>query len=84
MSKSNLLKVAEGIMDSAIEDYRDINLESTESVQMYAENVLDIYLSDTDAKKVLDTCKAMVTREEAGDLIRYNDWYYDFEMKLSN
>jgi len=52
---SKKLKVAEGILDAS--EYLEINLASLVSVQAYAENGMNIYLSDDEAKKVLDVCK---------------------------
>lgn len=74
MSNNKLVSVAEAIMDGAAEEYRHINLENTFSVQAYAENGMDIYLTDEEAKHVLDACKAMTSRLDNGEIPGTNDW----------
>lgn len=49
--QNKLVSVAEAIMDSAAKEYRADNLASVESVQEYAENGMDIYLTNNEAKK---------------------------------
>jgi hypothetical protein len=79
---TKLLEVAEGILDSAAHEYREENLSSLESVKAYAENGCDIYLSDDEAKQVLDACKTWVDGTESGDLNGTNDYYYAVKKAL--
>lgn len=78
-----LLDVAEGIMDSAAEEYRADNLASIESVQRYAE-AIDIDLSDEDALRVLTACRNMQERIDAGEIPGTDDWYHEFQKPLSH
>ena len=61
---SKLLEVAEGILDSAASEYLESNLASVDSVQAYAENACEIYLSDGEAEQILNACKAWVEGSE--------------------
>jgi hypothetical protein len=73
---SKLLKVAEGILDSAASECLEDNLSSTDSVQAYAENGCDVNLSGDEAKVVLEACIAWVDGTESGKLNGTNDYYY--------
>jgi len=54
---NNLVKAFEGISDSAASEYYTINAASVESVITYAQNGLDISLSDEDAQRVFAALK---------------------------
>lgn len=75
---TQLLDVAEGILDSAASEYLEYNLASVENVQAYAENGCGIYLSDSEAQKVLYICKAWIK----SDLNDDNDYYYAVKKPL--
>lgn len=79
---TDMLKVAEGIMDSAAEEYRAENLSGIIAVQNYAENGLNIHLTDKEANIVLEYCRAMQARLGAGEIPGSNDWYHDFEKPI--
>lgn len=72
---NNLLKVAEGILDKAAEEYIIENLLSTESVRAYAENGCDITLLNEDAEKVFTACCQWTSGVESGELNGSNDYY---------
>ena len=57
MATKALLTVAEAILDSAAEEYRDANLANIEGVQAYAENGMNVQLSDTEAHLIMYVCK---------------------------
>jgi hypothetical protein len=80
---TSLLKVAEGILDSAASEYLDDNLSSIDSVQAYAENGCEISLSDDEATEVLNACRAWVEGTESGKLNGTNDYYYTVKKSLS-
>lgn len=50
-------KIAEAILDSAIEEYREFNLASADAVSDYAENGTGILISDEEAEAILNACK---------------------------
>ncbi len=79
---SKLLEVAEGILDSAASEYLESNLASVDSVQAYAENACEIYLSDGEAEQILNACKAWVEGSESGKLNGTNDYYYTVKKPL--
>jgi hypothetical protein len=79
---TRLLKVAEGILDSAASEHLEDNLSSINSVQAYAENGCEIPLSDDEAKNVLNACKAWVDGTERGKLNGSNDYYYAVKKPL--
>ena len=81
---TNLLNIAEGILDSAASEYLDSNLESIKSVKQYAEGALDVYHSDSEAEKIHAACTAWVKGIESGELHGSNDYYYTVEKPLSN
>ena len=80
--KSNRLTVAEGIMDTAAEEYRSENLASVDSVMDYADG-LDVDITQTEAKQVLSVCQRMQSRLDAGEIPTTGAWYHDFEKPLS-
>jgi hypothetical protein len=79
---TKLLQVAEGILDSAAEEYIADNLASVESVKQYAEGGCDIYLTNEEAKQVFSTCKAWIEGTESGELNGTNDYYYTVKKPL--
>lgn len=81
--QNKLVRVAEAIMDSAAEEYRTQNLTDINSVKAYAENGMDIYLTDDEAKKILLVCLAMKERLENGEIPDKNDWHNSFTTPLS-
>ncbi|MFK8259695.1 helix-turn-helix domain-containing protein [Erwinia sp. AnSW2-5] len=83
MNESQLLNVAEAIMDSAASEYRATNLLNAEAVQAYAENGMDIYLSTEEAQTILDVCGPLAARESNGEIISDNDWHHEFTKPLS-
>ena len=80
--KSNRLIVAEGIMDSAEAEYRSENLASSDAVMDYADGI-EVNISEEEAEEILDVCKAMQARLEAGEIPTTDDWYHDFKKPLS-
>jgi len=79
---SKLLNVAEGILDSAASECLEENLSSIESVQAYAENGMDVVLSNDESSKVLNVCKSWITGVESGELNGTNDYYYTVKKPL--
>lgn len=49
-------KIAEAILDSAIEEYREFNLASADAVSDYAEKGIGILISDEEAEAILNAC----------------------------
>jgi len=80
--KSNRLTVAEGIMDTAAEEYRAENLASINTVMDYAEGI-EVNISEEEAEEILDVCKAMQSRLGAGEIPTTDEWYHDFKKPLS-
>jgi len=80
--KSNRLIVAEGIMDSAEAEYRAENLASSDAVMDYADGI-EVNISEEEAEEILDVCKAMQARLDAGEIPTTDDWYHDFDKPLS-
>lgn len=71
---SRKLRVAEGIIDSAAEEYRDINLKDVDAVIAYATS-MDIELSYEEAEKVREACLNWVEAAEAGKVAGSYDYY---------
>lgn len=72
-------KVADGIMDKAVEEFRDTNLKDAESVQQYADGGLNIWIGIAEAEFILGVCKKILEmRAEGADI----NWYNDFEEPL--
>ena len=71
-----LYHIAEAILDSAIEEYRDINLADADVVQAYAEMGMGIVLTDRHAEEVKNTCVNWIEAVKSGDLHGTNDYYY--------
>ena len=72
-------RVFDGIVDA--EEYFKENTRSPESVKQYAENGLDILLSDQQAKKIHKLLLKYKKMKDAGDLDS-NTMYHEFEKKL--
>lgn len=81
--KNKLAIVAEAIMDSAAEEYRSDNLASVSTVQMYAENGMNIYLNEDEAQRILSVCRSIVERLNSGEIPDTKEWYYTFTAPLS-
>ena len=79
-----LLQVAEAVMDSAAEEYREANLSSIESVQDYAENGMGIVLNDAEAQKILSVCRHYNALCSENKVTRGCDHYYEFEALLED
>lgn len=72
----DMLQVAEGIMDSAIEEFRAVNLKNIKTVQDYAENGLEIYLSDIEARYTLALCREIQEKINMGEIPSSNEWFH--------
>ena len=79
-----LLAVAEGILDPAAEEYRDINLKAAQAVQAYAENGMETLLSDGEADRILDICKRWLSGTADGTLNGTHDYYHHVERPLNS
>lgn len=80
-SKSPLLRVAEGILDSG--EYIESNLKTANDVADYALNGVSISLDDDEAEKVRAVCASWVEKTESGELNGTCDYYYSVEEPLS-
>ena len=60
---NKLHRIADAIIDSAAEEHRDFNLESIESVQLYAKNAMEIDLTDIEAQLIRVTCLRYIEKE---------------------
>lgn len=69
--KSRMLRVAEGILDSAASEYLEINLENADSVGNYAYYACDILLSVDKCEKVLAACREWLSTD-----VKSSDDYY--------
>lgn len=70
MSKKTY-QIADAILDTAIKEYREYNLESVENVQAYTENGMGIYIDDEEAEIILNECRKFVSVEDTnGDTAR--------------
>lgn len=56
-------EIADAIIDDA--EYLEINLESIESVQAYAENGMSENISDAEAEAIFDACWAYIAHVES-------------------
>lgn len=71
--ENKLLNAAEGILDSAVEEYLESNLENIENVKCYAD-ACNISLTDEEAEKILNVCRNWVEfkkENEVSDSIEY-------------
>ena len=57
-------KTATGILDSAADEYRSINLGSVDSVQAYSESCTPSGLSYDDAERVWNACRSYLRAGE--------------------
>jgi hypothetical protein len=72
---SKLLDIAEGIMDTAAEEFRTINLASYQAVQEYAHVVEDVVLSKHEAELIRIVCMVWLKRQfSLGSMDYY--WYF--------
>lgn len=78
---TNELKVAEGILDSAAEEYLASNLASADSVEAYAEHGMGI--TDFDSEKVLRVCREWVRLNSDGNIAGTNDYHHTVVAPLS-
>ena len=79
MERSNMLIVAEGILDSAAEEYLESNLENWSAVDNYASNGCEIHLSREECEKVLAVCREWLAAESPTS----NDYSTIVELPLS-
>jgi hypothetical protein len=77
--RSNMLLVAAGLLDSAVAEYRETNLENWESVEAYAANGCNIELTQEECEKVLAVCREYL----ATDSVSSHDYYTIVEKRLS-
>ena len=76
----DMLTVAEGILDSAVESDIEINLESWSTVDNYATNGCGIDLSREQCEKVLEVCRKWIAAESQNS----HDYFLIVELPLSN
>ena len=69
--KSDMLYVAEGILDEASKEYREENLASAAAVAQYALGGCDIVLTEEECEKVLSACREYL----ASDASSSNDYH---------
>lgn len=78
---SNILKVFEGIIDPA-NDFRAENLASTDAVDDYATNALNIDLTTDELTRVFELATDYEARQSAGEIISADDYYHDYTSQL--
>ena len=78
------LKVFEAIIDEAASEYFSENTKDAEAVKEYAENGMNIYLSDAEAEFILGYLRDYQRQYEEGMIISSGDYYHDFEKPLSD
>jgi hypothetical protein len=69
--ESDMLYVAEGILDEAAKEYREENLASAAAVAQYAFGGCDIVLTEEECEKVLAACRAWLASD------RFSSYLYD-------
>ena len=84
MATKALLDVAEGILDPAADEYREINLKDTEAVQAYAENGMGVLLSDGEANRIMYVCNQWLSDMTDGTCNGAHDYYDRVERPLDN
>jgi hypothetical protein len=84
MASKALLTVAEAILDSAIEDYRDVNLKDVTAVQAYAENGMETVLDDAEADTIRAVCWKWLRGVDSGILNGTDDYYHHVERPLNS
>ena len=77
--KTKLFLVAEGLLDEANEAIYE-NLMTSENVQAYAENAMEIILSDEHAELVMKACKNWLDSDDQ----TANNYYHDVERVLES
>lgn len=60
-------KIADAILDSAIEEYRNINLANEEAVEQYAFEAMGESITSEEARAILDACKEYLAVTESPD-----------------
>lgn len=60
-------KIADAILDSAIEEYRNINLANEEAVEQYAFEAMSESITSEEARAILDACNEYLTVTESPD-----------------
>ena len=60
-------KIADAILDSAQEEYREINLADADAVAAYALNGMGIAIGDEEAEAILNACKEYIRITESDD-----------------
>lgn len=60
-------KIADAILDSAIEEYRKINLANEEAVEQYAFEAMDESITSEEARAILDACNEYLAVTESPD-----------------
>lgn len=78
--KPRMLRVAEGILDSAASEYLDVNLQNADSVRNYGWNACDILLSVRQSEKVFAVCREYL----ATDVESSDDYYRIVVQPLSS
>jgi len=79
-----LFDVAEGILDSASEEFLESNLESAASVARYADGAFNLCLLDSEAERVRAVCCAWVARLESGEIPGPDEYYRGVELQLTD
>ena len=79
MARSNMLTVAEGILDLAAAEYRETNLSDAAAVEAYASNGCEIELTVEECERVRAACLAYI----ADDSNESNAYYTLVEGTLS-
>ena len=77
--KSDMLYVAEGILDEPAKEYREENLASAAAVARYAFGACDIVLTEEECDKVLAACREYL----ASDASSSNDYHRIIVNQLS-
>jgi len=82
MELNKLQQVAEGILDTSAAEYFEQNTKDYYAVQDYAENGLDITLTDDEAEKVREVLVAYDSNEELHG--SGNNYYHHVIKALEN
>jgi hypothetical protein len=64
---ATLIEVFDGIMDSAAEEHRDLNLKSPASVAQYADAALDTFINVEVAGKIRSAALRLIDELENGN-----------------
>lgn len=79
-----LLRVTEGILDTAAEDYITENLNNTDSIIQYADNALHIFLFTPEANFILNTCRHIIKLKDSGNITNSNDMYHALNKSIES